>query len=99
MALMEIVVVPLGTETPSVSKYVADCVSVLKEKGLKFQVNPMGTVVEGDVDELLEVAKLMHQKPFEKGAKRVVTTLRIDDRKDKELHMEEKVKSVYEKLK
>ncbi len=95
---MEIVVVPLGTGTPSVSRYVADCVSVLKERGLKFQVNPMGTVVEGDVAELLEVAKLMHEKPFEEGAMRVVTTIRIDDRRDKPLHMEQKVKSVYDKL-
>lgn len=99
MAVMEIVVIPLGTGTPSVSSYVADCVKVLKEMGLKFQVTAMGTIVEGSLDELLEAVKRMHKVPFERGAPRVVTSVRIDERSDKELHIEEKVKSVEEKLK
>jgi len=99
MAVMEIVVIPLGTGTPSVSSYVADCVKVLKEMGLKFQVTAMGTIVEGSLDELLEAVRRMHKVPFERGAPRVVTSVRIDERIDKELHIEEKVKSVEEKLK
>jgi len=99
MAVMEIVVIPLGTGTPSVSSYVADCVKVLKEMGLKFQVTAMGTIVEGSLDELLEAVRKMHKVPFERGAPRVVTSVRIDERSDKELHIEEKVKSVEEKLK
>jgi len=99
MAVMEIVVIPLGTKTPSVSSYVADCVKVLKEMGLKFQVTAMGTIVEGSLDELLEAVRRMHKVPFERGAPRVVTSVRIDERSDKELHIEEKVKSVEEKLK
>jgi len=36
-------VIPLGTPTPSVGSYVADCVKVLKGAGANFEVNAMGT--------------------------------------------------------
>ena len=47
MAVVEISVAPLGTATPGVSGFVAACVEVVAASGLKYQLTPMGTVIEG----------------------------------------------------
>jgi len=96
--VMEISVIPLGTSSTSVSPFVADCVKVLEEEGLKYEVTPMGTQVEGNLEALFEVARKMHEAPFQRGALRVVTTLKIDDRRDKPLSLEGKRTAVLEKL-
>ena len=98
MAILELTLVPIGTETTSVSKYVAAASKILKESGIKHELNPMGTVLEGDPDELLKVVRQMQEEVFDAGAKRVYSVVKMDDRRDKEAHMEEKIKSVNEKL-
>ena len=94
MAVMEISVVPIGTSSASVSEYVADCVKVLEEEGVVYEVTPMGTQVEGEPGRLLEMALQMHEVPFRKGALRVLTTIRIDDRRDKPLTLRGKREAV-----
>jgi len=96
MPIMEIAIVPLGTKTPSVSKYIANSIGVLKkEKGIKYKLTSMGTIVEADsAERLLSIASKMHNKALDSGIERVVTTVKIDDRKDKKLTMAKKIKSV-----
>ena len=93
---MEINIIPLGTKTPSVSKYIADALRVLgKEKNIIYELTAMGTIVETDsLDLLLTLAKKMHQAVLSGKINRVVTTIKIDDRKDKKISIEEKVSSV-----
>ncbi len=98
MAVAEVVITPLGTGSPSLSAYVAKVHGVLRESGLKYQLTPMGTIIEGPVDEIFAVTRRMHEVLFAEGVKRVVTSLRIDDRRDKELTMEGKVRAVEEKM-
>ena len=99
MAIVEFTIVPLGTKDTSLSKYVADCHKVLEDvKNIKYQLTPMGTIVEGDLDVILETIRMMHEVPFDNGALRVSTGIKIDDRRDKISSMEGKVKSVVEKL-
>ena len=100
MPIMEISVVPLGTKTASVSKYVASSIEVLKkEKGIKYKLTSMGTIVEADsVENLLGIASKMHNKVLNGRIKRVVTTIKIDDRRDKKLTMTKKIKSVRKRL-
>ncbi len=99
MAVVELTIVPLGTSSPSVSQYVADCHKVLEQaKDLNYQLTPMSTIIEGNLDRILEVIRQMHEIPFGAGAQRVSTTIRIDDRRDKELTMAGKVKAVTDKL-
>lgn len=101
MPIMEISIVPLGTKTTSVSRFVADVLRILKrEKGIKYQLTAMGTIIEADsLDRLLEVAKKMHRTVFDDGALRVLTSIKIDDRRDKKLTIESKIKSVRRKVK
>lgn len=98
MALAEITVFPTGTSSPSVSTYVAAAVRVLEEEAVDYQLTPMGTIVEGEVDTLLTVARRMHDAIFDQGVQRVSTLIRLDERRDKPMTMEGKVASVAEKL-
>lgn len=95
MPVMEISVVPVGTKTPSVSKYVAGALEVLKEESeVRYELTSMGTIVEGDLDKILALARKMHEVPFSSEVRRVVTTIKIDDRRDKELSIKGKMDAV-----
>jgi uncharacterized protein (TIGR00106 family) len=99
MAVVEVSVVPVGTPSAGLSEYVAGCVTVLKQAaGVTYQLTPMGTIIEGELDRVLEVVRQMHEQPFAGGCARVVTTVRIDDRRDKKLTMDGKVSAVESKL-
>ncbi|MCD6132927.1 MAG: MTH1187 family thiamine-binding protein [Deltaproteobacteria bacterium] len=98
MAVASLVVTPLGTGSPSVSKYVAEVHKVIKEKGIKHQLTPADTVLEGEIDEIFETVKAIYKHMFEIGLKRVSMHIHIDERIDKKLSMEGKVGSVKEKL-
>ena len=99
MAVVEVSIVPVGTKTPSLSAYVADCLKILESAGdVKYELNPMGTVLEGELDRVLALVRQMHEFPFTDGVKRVVTTVRIDDRRDKTLTMSGKVAAVEKRL-
>ncbi len=98
MAILEISVVPIGTGDTSLSAYVADCLRVLKKGKVRYELSSMGTNIEGDLKDLFKIAMAMHQVPFKKGAKRVATTMKIDDRRDKKGTLEGKKKAVKDKL-
>jgi uncharacterized protein (TIGR00106 family) len=99
MAIIDISVVPVGTGKPSVSDFVAGAVRILKnEPGIKYELTAMNTIIEGDLEKLLSLAQRMHNSAFDAGAKRVVTTLRIDERRDRPLTIEGKIKAVKDKL-
>jgi uncharacterized protein (TIGR00106 family) len=93
MPIMEISVVPLGTHDPSVSKWVKKAVSVLKQEStILYQLTAMGTIIEaGSVEELLTIARKMHDATMDE-VDRVVTTIKIDDRKDRKMSIEEKTR-------
>ena len=99
MAVVFLTITPIGTGTPSVSRYVAGVEKILRASGLKNQLTAMGTIIEGDLDRILEVVREMHEHPFSEGAVRVSTFIKIDDRRDKEHTIAGKMRSVEEKLK
>ncbi|RIP34234.1 thiamine-binding protein [Staphylococcus gallinarum] len=102
MAIVDVVVIPVGTEGPSVSKYIAEIQSKLKEYKaagkIDYQLTPMNTLIEGDLKDLLEVVQAIHELPFDKGLDRVCTNIRIDDRRDKSRKMGDKVTAVQKHL-
>ena len=99
MVIAEVSIIPLGTATPSVSRYVARALRVLREeKKIRYELTSMGTIIEGDLAEVLRVVKNMHQSAFAEGAMRVITTIKIDERRDKSLSMRGKVESVLKEL-
>lgn len=99
MAIVEVTVVPIGTPSTSISAYVAGCLKILQRaEGVKYQLTPMGTIIEGDLDRVLSLVRKMHEAPFAAGAGRVTTTVRIDDRRDKDITMVGKVSAVEARL-
>ncbi|KIX91583.1 hypothetical protein TP70_01980 [Staphylococcus microti] len=103
MAIVDVVVIPVGTEGPSVSKYIAEIQTKLeeyKQEGkINYQLTPMNTLIEGDLKDLFEVIQAIHELPFNKGLDRVCTNIRIDDRRDIEREMNDKLASVQKHLK
>ena len=99
MAIAEVSVIPLGTKTASVSQYVARAVRAMeREKDIKYETTAMGTIIEGDLDRILAVVKKMHEGTFGEGVARVLTTVKIDDRRDKAQSMKAKLDSLKKKL-
>jgi uncharacterized protein (TIGR00106 family) len=100
MAIIEVSVVPLGTATPSVSRYVAQAEKVLRgAKGVNYELTAMGTIVEGDLDNLLDLVKMMHRSVLDlPEIMRVVTTVKIDERQDKSASIAGKVAAVKKEL-
>jgi len=99
MALIKVSVIPLGTAATSLSQYVARAVEVLQdEKNIKYELTAMGTIIEGDLDQLLTLARKMNEAVFDAGAMRAVTIIEIDDRRDKPSTISNKVESVKKKL-
>ena len=98
MAILEISIVPIGVKGSSLSSFVADCIRILKGEEVRYELTAMGTNIEGSLKDLIKVALKMHEVPFKKGAPRVLTTLRIDDRRDKKGTLSAKKKAVQRKL-
>ena len=99
MAMIDISIVPVGTAGPSVSEFVAGAVRLLQnEPGIKYELTAMNTIIEGDLEHLLALAKRMHDSAFNTGIQRVVTTIRIDERRDKPLTMAGKIAAVKKRL-
>ncbi|EKE03621.1 MAG: protein of unknown function DUF77 [uncultured bacterium] len=100
MITAEIAVVPVGTGSTSYSDYIAKSEKVLdKYPDLSHKITAMSTEIEGkNLNEIFEALKEMHEAQITNGAARVQTTIRIDDRRDKECSMSEKVASVKSKI-
>lgn len=98
MAIVAVNMVPLGMGS-SVSKYVAAAEKVIVDRpGIKRQVGPMFTTLEGDLDEIMQAIREMQEAVFAAGVDRVVTTIKIDDRRDKDATMDTKLASLNAKL-
>ena len=93
--IAELSTFPVGEGT-SLSKFVKKAVQEIDQySGIRVVHHPMGTVIEADtIDQVLEITKLAHEAIFKAGAQRVLTYLKIDDRKDKVRKMEDKVAAI-----
>jgi uncharacterized protein (TIGR00106 family) len=97
--IAEVVVVPLGTGSTSLSSYVAEVEKVIaRHPKVKSMLTPMSTILEGTLEDILALIREMHEAPFLKGAGRVSTRVSIDDRRDRDASMESKLQSVKSKL-
>ncbi len=90
-------VVPLGIGL-SLSRHIAACEKVLAEAGLKVRLHAYGTNIEGEWDDVLAAVKRCHEVLHEMGVPRISTILKLGTRVDREQSLEDKVRSVAEKL-
>ncbi len=95
--ILDLCVVPIGVGV-SLSKYVAACHEIIEASGLKNELHPNGTNIEGDYDTVFQVVKKCHERVHEMGAPRITTTIKLGTRTDRNQTMEDKVRSVQDKL-
>lgn len=94
MIISQLSISPVG-EGISLSKYVKNVINVLKKNNIKFETNAMATVIETeDLRTLFKVVEEAHKSVINLGAKRIITELKIDDRKDKSVTIKTKLKSI-----
>ncbi len=99
MIIAELTIIPIGTRTTSLSDYIATAVKALEKKGLKYDISGMGTQIEADnLDKLFEAIKAAHEAVFDAGPMRVYTTVKIDDRRDIDKTLEDRISSIKSKL-
>ena len=94
--LIQFSIVPIGFGS-SLGDRVAEVLRMVDESGLPYKVNPMGTVVEGEWEDLFSLVKKCHTTVM-KSEERVLTTIAVDDRKGKPNRLEGKVKSIENRL-
>ena len=109
----EISVIPIGSATiisnelsekeikpTSMSKEIAVAFEAISQiKDIKVMLTSMGTQIESNnIQNVLKAVEAAHQAIKEIGVKRIISTVRIDERLDKAYTLEDKVKSVKEKL-
>ncbi|MHA2225920.1 MAG: MTH1187 family thiamine-binding protein [Candidatus Hodarchaeales archaeon] len=96
--IAEIITYPVGEGT-SLSKFVKQAAKQIDNyPNIRVIHHPMGTVIEAEtLAQVFEVTKLAHEAILKEGASRVITQLRIDDRKDKSRKMEDKITAISEK--
>ena len=95
--LVEFSIVPVGKGV-SVGSDIAKVIRIVENSGLPYKLNPMGTVVEGKWDEIMALIKRCHRVVLRNG-ERVVTSIKIDDRKGRSNMIEGKIMSLEKRLK
>lgn len=99
MATADLTVITIGREGAGAGDVIAEIQRRLAAQDrVRYEMHAMGTALEGELDDILAVAGEMHSVPFEAGAPRVYTVLKIDDRRDREQTLEDKVESVRRRL-
>jgi uncharacterized protein (TIGR00106 family) len=94
MIIAQLSIAPLGKGT-SVSTYVKIVLETLKKEHITFQTNAMATVIETkDIETLFHIVQKAHHAVAAAGAERIITELKIDDRRDKDATIESKLKSL-----
>lgn len=97
--LISFYIIPLGRGT-SISRYVGEATRILRENNVKYMLTPESTIIEADsVEEGLKNIATVHEKIMSLGVERMVTVVKIDDRRDKPLSidvMRQKIKLIEE---
>jgi uncharacterized protein (TIGR00106 family) len=99
MATAELTVIGLGRADPSAGEYIAEIQRRLAAQDkVRYELHAMGTDLEGSTQDILDVVAELHRIPFELGLPRVYTVLKLDERRDKEQSLADKVRSVQDRL-
>jgi uncharacterized protein (TIGR00106 family) len=99
VATADLTVIGLGRSDPSAGEYIAEIQRRLAAQDrVGYKLHAMGTSLEGSTEDILAVVGELHRVPFELGLPRVYSVLKLDERRDKEQSLDDKVRSVEERL-
>ena len=95
MVLLEFSMIPLGKEE-SISPYVAKSIDIIDQSGLEYQLTAMGTIIEGEWDEVFQVVQECYEE-MSKSSNRISCSIKVDARKGPGGRITSKVESVEQK--
>ncbi len=99
MATADLTVIALGRPDASASAYIAEIQRRLaRQDRVRYVLHAMGTSLEGSTEDVLALVGELHAVPFELGVPRVYTVLKLDERRDRQQTLEDKVESVRRRL-
>ena len=99
MATADLTVIVLGRPDTGASRYIAEIQRRLAAQDrVRYRLHAMGTSLEGSTEDILRIVGELHAVPFEQGVQRVYTVLKLDERRDKEQSLADKVRSVEARL-
>ena len=99
MATADLTVIALGRAEASASAYIAEVQRRLAaQERVRYEMHAMGTSLEGSTADILAVFGELHAVPFEMGIPRVYSILKLDERRDREQTLADKVESVRRRL-
>jgi uncharacterized protein (TIGR00106 family) len=94
VAIAAVSIAPVGVGT-SVGRFVAAALRVAqRQRRVRHRLDPMFTTLEGELSEIFALIQRMQEAVFEAGAARVSTVIKIDERRDQRVSMEDKPRSV-----
>lgn len=76
-ALLSIQIIPKTKDGENVIPYVDEAISVIQQSGVKYEVHPLETTMEGDLEHLLKIIADMNRKMIEKGSSNVISQVKI----------------------
>ena len=95
MATADLTVIALGRAEASASRYIAEIQRRLAAQDrVRYVMHAMGTSLEGSAADILALVGELHAVPFEMGIPRVYSVLKLDERRDRQQTLEDKVSSV-----
>jgi uncharacterized protein (TIGR00106 family) len=95
--MVDVSVVPLGVGL-SLSPYIAECERIFQDAGLKTALHAYGTNIEGEWDQVFAALRRCHERLHAMGVPRITASLRVGTRTDRAQSIEDKVRSVQQKL-
>jgi uncharacterized protein (TIGR00106 family) len=100
VATADLTVLALGREAVSATDYIAEIQRRLqRQERVRFRMHAMGTSLEGSTADILAVVAELHAVPFEEGAPRVYTVLKLDERHDRPGQtLDDKIRAVEDRL-
>ncbi len=96
MVMLEFSIFPID-KGESLSAYVSRCLDIVDDSGVAYKTNPMGTVLEGDWDQVFDVVKQCYEE-LSKDCNRIEIAIKVDARKERTGGLEGKVKSLEGRL-
>lgn len=95
--IADVCVIPIGVGV-SVSREIAVCERIFADAGLKTKLHAYGTNLEGEWDAVFGAIKRCHEELHRMGVPRISSSLRFGTRIDRDQTMEDKTRSVEQKL-
>lgn len=96
--ILDFSIFPLNASKESLSPYVARAIDIIKKSGLNYQLGPMGTAIEGEWDEVMQVVNDCY-RALEPDFDRIYINMKVDAKRDRTNGIQGKVESVLEKTK